>query len=42
VVAADTMTSVGFGSTVGNIAASSDGRFLAIVTDNGLTMVPVP
>jgi YVTN family beta-propeller protein len=41
-VTADTMTGVGFGSTVGNLAASSDGRFLAIVTDNGLTMVPVP
>ncbi len=41
-VTADTMTGAGFGSTVGNLAASSDGRFLAIVTDNGLTMVPVP
>ncbi|HZU82457.1 MAG TPA: hypothetical protein VE987_06060 [Polyangiaceae bacterium] len=40
-VTADTLAGAA-GSNVGNLAASSDGRWLAVISDHGLSLVPVP
>jgi hypothetical protein len=40
-VSADTMLG-NAGSNVGNLAAASDGRWLAAISDHGVALVPVP